>query len=253
MPYAPVRDLQIYHELHGPADGPPLALLAGGMDILGPGGFWYSYIDAFSAAGYRVLTYDARGHGRTDNPPARFKDYDELADDAIALFDYLGFTRPHIAGWSDGGVTALSLGMRYPQHLQTLVLIATRYHNDETTLKAFEKWEPNLFRVQSPALVATWDKAMPDKWEDLLVQRVPMWLSNPNFSPAQMSRVITPTLVMAGDRDYGIALDQTLEIYKAISRSELCILPDTGHAVFRDSPEISKTIMLDFLKRHGDN
>ena len=40
MPYAAIRDLHLYYELHGPNDGPPIVLLNGAFDVVGERGIW---------------------------------------------------------------------------------------------------------------------------------------------------------------------------------------------------------------------
>jgi pimeloyl-ACP methyl ester carboxylesterase len=80
-----------------------------------------------------------------------------------------------------------------------------------------------------------------------------MFKDHPNYSLEQLGSITAPTLVMAGDRDFLISLDQTLAIYKAIPKSELCILPGANHVVSVDSPELSTSLILDFLVRRGNN
>ncbi|MDB5082276.1 MAG: alpha/beta hydrolase fold protein [Chloroflexi bacterium] len=253
MPYATVRDLQMYYELHGPEDGPQLALLNGALGFIGQGGHWDYHVNAFSEAGYRVLIYEHRGHRRTNNPPAHFNGYDEFADDAIALFDCVGFTRPHIAGLSDGAITALSLGMRYSQRVGSLVVAAANYYQDEAILKFVNDFTPELLREHMTALVADLDSKMPGQWEELWNQTRLMFRTNPAYSLTQLGGITSPTLVLAGDRDFIISLDQTIDIYKAIPESELCILPATNHVITMERPELSTTIILDFLTRRGNN
>lgn len=83
---------------------------------------WGSQVPAFTAAGYRVLTYDNRGVGASSRPPLPDKDTKgpvsyttrELADDLASLLRALGIQGPtHVLGVSMGGMIAQSFALDY--------------------------------------------------------------------------------------------------------------------------------------------
>src|SRR2546421_9130928 len=122
MPFTQVHDLRLYYELHG--DGEPLVLLNGALDTIEFD--WERHLPTF-AARYRVLAYDHRGHGRSDNPAARFTSYDELADDLAALLDTFGIERARFCGFSDGAITLLNFALRRPERVRSLILAGGQY------------------------------------------------------------------------------------------------------------------------------
>ena len=63
---------------------------------------WSEQVGAFTAAGYRVITYDRRGFGRSDKPKKGY-DYDTLAEDLHALLTELDVNDVTIVGFSMGG------------------------------------------------------------------------------------------------------------------------------------------------------
>jgi pimeloyl-ACP methyl ester carboxylesterase len=133
------------------------------LGLVGSAGHWKYQIAAFSSAGYRVLTYEHRGHGRTNNPPGRLKDYEEFADDAVALFDFLGFNRPYVAGLSDGAITALSLGMRFPEKIGPLVVAGANYYQDKAILEILGSLTPQMIRAEFPEMAAELESDMPGR------------------------------------------------------------------------------------------
>src|SRR5690348_5932800 len=133
MPFAQIRDLRLYYEQHGA--GEPLVLLNGALDTIAAD--WERHLPVV-AARYRVLAYDHRGHGRTNNPAARFAGYDELADDLAALLDTLGIARAHFCGFSDGAITLLSVALRWPERVRSLILAGAQYTNDERSLSMLD-------------------------------------------------------------------------------------------------------------------
>jgi non-heme chloroperoxidase len=63
---------------------------------------WAPQVPALQAAGYRVVTYDRRGFGRSDKPPSGY-DYDVLADDLQRVLDQCALLDVTLVGFSMGG------------------------------------------------------------------------------------------------------------------------------------------------------
>jgi pimeloyl-ACP methyl ester carboxylesterase len=79
-------------------------------------------------SGYRVVAYDARGHGRsTPAPTAAAYGYERLAGDLEAVLDALGVERAILAGASMGAHTALRLALRAPERVAALGLITPSF------------------------------------------------------------------------------------------------------------------------------
>src|ERR1041384_5933877 len=80
-------------------------------------------IDAFANAGFSVLAYDARGHGRSEpvRDPDRYS-YRRLAEDLIALVRTVKWTRAIMAGASMGAATIARVAATHPGVVSALVL-----------------------------------------------------------------------------------------------------------------------------------
>src|SRR3954453_7568942 len=88
-------------------------------------------------AGYRVIAYDARGHGESD--PAQPYDYPSLAADLAGVLDGLGGDRAVLAGGSMGTHTALRFALDQPARVAGLVLATPAYLPDEEP--DLERWD----------------------------------------------------------------------------------------------------------------
>jgi len=106
----------------GPERGAPVLLC---HSILTSSAIWHRQALMLAGRGYRVLALDTRGHGRSGAPPGPYA-MDDLVADAVAVLDQLGVTRAHVLGVSQGGMTALGLGVRHPDRLLSLCVIAAR-------------------------------------------------------------------------------------------------------------------------------
>jgi len=119
MPYAELKDLNLYYELEG--SGPRVLLLNGrGGDLSTPR---YPFRDLMSER-FTVLAYDHRGQGRSDNPEDPCNP-ELLAQDATALLDFAGWRECSVIGPSMGGFVAQYMAALYPERVTKLVLLVT--------------------------------------------------------------------------------------------------------------------------------
>jgi len=112
--------VDVSYTVDGAADAPVVVL----SNSLGATrGMWDPQVPAL-AERYRVVTYDARGHGESPAPAGPYS-LDDLVDDLVALLDALGAQRAHLAGLSLGGMTAMRLAVREPARVDRLALLCT--------------------------------------------------------------------------------------------------------------------------------
>ena len=96
--------------------GPPVLLLHGFAADSRANWVRPHVVDALTQAGRRVITLDARGHGRSDKPhdPAAYSD-GAMVRDAQALLDHLHLERADVCGYSMGAMTTYALVAREPR------------------------------------------------------------------------------------------------------------------------------------------
>ena len=119
-PFTVVRgDVTLACEVTG--DGPPVLLLHG---LTATRRYVLHGSRTLERAGYRVISYDARGHGASSGPadPAAY-DYPNLAADALAVLDAAGAPRAALAGHSMGAATAVAAALTCPDRVSALVLV----------------------------------------------------------------------------------------------------------------------------------
>jgi pimeloyl-ACP methyl ester carboxylesterase len=252
--------LEMYYEEVG--SGAPLILLHGGTAI---GSSWQPHLSELQKH-FRVIMPDSRGHGRTNNPSGELS-YCVMADDFAAFSQALGLTKPAIFGYSDGGQTVLEIGMRYPDLAAALVIGGATYqfsqlyydtvnsfsfiNNGAVDIEAMERDEPE-WAASLKTEHATPDE--PDKWKTLLKQITPLWLTPLDYSLADLRKITAPALILVGDRDEGVPVEQAVEMYRTIPNAELAVLPhaDHGSAGWLDSGPnpLFTGAVLAFVLRH---
>lgn len=255
--YVKANGLNMYYEEYG--SGAPLVLLHGGLAI---GSTFAPQIAIFSEQ-FRVIAPDSRGHGRTDNPSGELS-YRLMADDYAAFIGALGLQRPSICGWSDGGQIALELGMHYPDLLRCMVVGAAWYQFSETyqgLLKAMGFESPSVVNIEKMKqsmpeftdMLRAWHSSLygSDYWEALAEQISPMWWTPLNYTADDFHKIKIPTLILVGDRDAIIPVEEALEMYRFIQGAELAIVPNADHSLPRARAEVFSAIVLDFLLKNS--
>lgn len=112
--------VRIAYRLEGPEDRPVLLLSNSiGTDMH----MWDGQMPALTKH-FRVLRYDARGHGASGVPAGPYA-LDRLGRDAVELLDALALARVHVLGLSLGGLVAQWLGIHVPERVDRLVLSNT--------------------------------------------------------------------------------------------------------------------------------
>jgi pimeloyl-ACP methyl ester carboxylesterase len=254
--YVQANGLRVYFEAHG--SGIPLLLIHGAFY---DSQSWQALIPAF-AAHFRVITPDSRGHGRTDNPAGHLS-YPTMADDVAALIQVLDLDRPLLFGFSDGGQIALELGMRYPNLARALVIGGAWYIFSDPYWESLSHFGidhsgavdfPYLVE-KAPSLVEFLEKthhsADPDYWQTLMREYGVLFSTPLDYTAVDFQKIVDPTLILSGDRDHFIPLDQPIGMYRQIPNAELAIFPHEDHGTWlrQDGPAIP--VMLDFLKRYS--
>lgn len=247
------EDGRIYFEIQG--KGEPLLLLHAGSLT---GGSWQPYLEGF-AEHFRVITPDLPAHGQSDTPAGAMS-YRRLADAMAAFVRAVGAHKPLIVGFSDGGQAALEIGMRHPELPQCLVVGGAWFKFSER----YREWvreaigDERLPQADTARLArnhpdwAAWLEHLygPDRWQPLLTRLKPMWTTPLNYTAGDFARVTAPTLLLIGDRDELVAIEETAEMYRLLPVAEIGIVPGADHGAFFSSKRaVFQSLMLEFLLR----
>ncbi|MEW6732755.1 MAG: alpha/beta hydrolase [Acidobacteriota bacterium] len=220
----PINDIEMYYEVHG--EGEPLILLHGGMGV---GANW-QLIFKIPPAGYRLVIPDLRGHDRSTNPSKQFT-FRQSALDVFALLDRLGIERFKAIGMSLGAKTLLHIATQQPSRVEAMVLVsATPYfpaparammreitpeNRTDAEWQQMRQWHKH----GDEQILMLWRQmnAFKDSYDDM------------NFTPPYLSTITARTLIVHGDRDPLYPVNLAMEMYTAIPRSYLWIIPNAGH------------------------
>ena len=177
------------------------------------------------ARSYTVYALDSRSHGKSDPVPTLT--YREMAEDVAAFIRQQGLEKPALVGFSDGGVVALLVALRWPDLPGRLVVAGANM----TPAGIKQPWR-TLMRVQN--------RISPDPKLDLM-------LTQPHLAGWQLTGITAPTLVLAGEKDL-IDETQTRRIARSIPGAKLLILPGETHGSYVVHSDKLYPAMANFLR-----
>lgn len=255
--FVDVNDVSLYVEEQGRGD--PLLLLHGG---LGTGRDWEHLIPDL-ASDFRVITIDVRGHGRSSNPSGVLT-YPVIASDLALAVEKLELDKPFVAGWSDGGQHVLQLGSRYPSLARALIVGAADYKSSPES----KVWVRSFFGMNDDGEIdlAILDEMLgesaprfrakhpggDEQWQRLAHQTAHLWLEYDGLSPEEYRRIQVPTLVMVGDRDEDVPVEDAVSMYRSIPNAELAVCPNANHFIPWRRPDWLLTTLKEFLERQHE-
>jgi pimeloyl-ACP methyl ester carboxylesterase len=112
----------------------------------------------------------------------------------------------------------------------------------------------NLAQAQRtvPGLYKLWQTEHDPVYLPTLLKQISAMFWTPlNYTAEEFGQISAPTLIVQGDRDEAIPLEQAVAMYRWIPQSELAIIANMSHgAAFGDRSTAMLSVMLDFLLRY---
>lgn len=258
MPLADLGHVKLAYTLTGPQDGLPVVFAHG----LGLRQDMWAPVLPYLPSTWRVLTYDLRGHGGSDVPPAPYA-MGALVRDAEALITKLALGPCVFVGLSLGGMIAQGLAVKRPDLLRAMVLsnTAARIATPEIwAARAATAREGGLDALVAPTLERWFTKAFresPDAapWAEMFRTAAREgWLggaaaiAGTDFYTTTAALTL-PTLGIAGDRDGSTPADLVRETVELIQDAEFALIRRAGHLPHVEHPETYADLLKDFITR----
>jgi pimeloyl-ACP methyl ester carboxylesterase len=257
MPLIDIPDAQIWYEDTG-GNGTPVVFV---HPAAASSETWEQQVPVFVAAGYRCVTYDLRGWGRSRELPDA-TDSGQISSDLDALTRALGIDRFVLVGAAYGGMGALDYALRFQERLLAFVLATSQGAIvDPEFVAVLDRIVPPAlravpielrevgpsYRAENPAGVERWLQIIHDSGgEKSTRQRRFLTLT---LDLLETLRV--PTLVLAADADL-LAPPALMRMMAArIPGCEFATVGDAGHSAHWERPAEWNQLVLGFLGRHA--
>lgn len=258
MPFIKTNDgAQIHYQWDGQLDAPVLMLSNSlGTDL----SMWDPQIPALLEH-FRVLRYDARGHGASELSPGPYT-MDLLGQDALALLDQLNVQQAHFCGLSMGGMVGMWLASRYPDRIGRLALC-----NTSAKIGTVESWNDRIGKVEkggmaaiTPAVLERWFSPRAHRDAPETIERIrKLLLATPGAGynaccaalrdmdqRDALQNITAPTLVITGTHDLASPVSDGKLLAQRIPGAEYIEL-DAAHLSNQELPEAFTMHLVKFL------
>jgi pimeloyl-ACP methyl ester carboxylesterase len=241
--------VRLYYETYGAGDRPhsPLLLSHG---FGSSGRMWAPNVGAL-AAGRLCVTWDMRGHGKSDSPQDQSA-YTAAAcvADMAALLDHVGAERAVLGGLSLGGYLSLAFHLAHPERVRALVLADTGpgFRNDEARQRWNDRAIAQARRIERDGLAALGgaDSAAHSSAAGVALAARGMLAQADGTVIESLPAIAVPTLVLVGSLDTPFAGAASYMAAK-IPGATLAVIDNAGHMSNADAPEAFNARVLEFL------
>jgi len=257
--------VELYYEEHG--DGEPLILIPG---LAAGRWIWFKQVLQLSEQ-FRVITFDPRGLGLSPLYSDQLT-IPLLADDVVVLLHRLGIKRAHILGASFGGFVAQEFALANPEMTRTLVLSCTSFGGPRHVAPPMEtlmaiastngfNTEERIRRILLPAFSSDFARDHPEGVDQIVKLRLSGTVTEEAYRAQLMAAagfnaepklgdIKAPTLVISGDSDAIVPVQNSRNLAAEIPGAELRIIEGGSHLFFIERPEEFNRSVIEFLKEH---
>ncbi|MFW9955214.1 MAG: alpha/beta fold hydrolase [Candidatus Thorarchaeota archaeon] len=266
MPFETIGDVDIYYEIHGPPDAPPLVMIGGWASYRW---IWFRQISTFKKK-YRCVVFDNRGAGRSSKPDYPYT-IEMLAGDTVGLMEALEIDTAHILGISMGGLIAQRIGISYQNNVRSLIIVSSHF-GGPNQIRMDDKTMALLIALPTETITKEQAREMryratftPEflKENKTVINQIDMWAEQyptPLYAQVRQSAatglfnsegklkyISAKTLVIHGDRDIAVPPKNAELLAKNIPNSKLVIIEGGAHFSIIEKYEEFNNAVMDFI------
>lgn len=257
MPYVRNGDVNIYYEVEDGGE-PALVFVHGWTANMN---FWKEQRKYFLGR-YRMVFVDNRGHGQSDKP-REYENYrfDKFVSDLNSVVEDVGVDKFILVGHSFGTMISMQYCVDFPDKVLALILIGggTRIRTFHRigypvakflaliTYRTSSKYVAKLAFGKNAGKLRKWG------WEQAMKY-------TPRYSALNIYKTLTtidlrktakkidkPTLIIVGDEDALLPVNRSKELNSLIVNSEMTVIPNAGHCVMLENPDVVNKAMEQFI------
>ncbi len=227
------------------------------------------------AKSHRVYALDLPGFGFSDKPSNHDYSLGAQAEFIKSFMDLMKIPQASFAGNSMGGGVVLEMAMRHPERVKGIIIIGSVGVRKEQFAPWMRKMTSTIMRSGFAGLIVPGPRRM--RWlmgqlyhdrSKILPQDVEAYLlplQTPEFKRALSSMLATlhlklsnterltqidhPTLILWGEEDRVMSKDIAFHFKNSLRQAQLVIVPNAGHSLIQERPEVANQHMLSFLEQ----
>lgn len=266
-----VNGVRIHYQEAGDEKAPPIILIHG---FISSNLIWSHVLRPLAQAGFRAIAPDLPGYGYSDKPADAQYTIAEQARAVVGLMDRLGIQKAVIAGASYGGAIAATMALDDPERVEKLILVGA-VTNDDPKKKLLLRVSclPLIGDIATPLFLGSrWilRKRMEDMYRRMgrpvnekmvasrhhllatanthraMIRTARRWSAN--RIDRQASLIRQATMLVWGDQDDHIPVENAFKLRDAIPNAKLIVFRNCGHLPPAECPKKFVEVVADFSR-----
>lgn len=219
--------------------------------------FYFTVAPAFAAAGFDVIMFDHRGHGKSKKIESGYQLH-YVIDDLAALLDEIHDGTPvHVLGNSYGGTLAFSFALRFPERVATLTSIDAEPPTESWLATISDAMHHAQIEVEKPEV----HRKFQDQWglQGMRLGKIALKILNdtkfvdempdtPAVADDAIAGLDMPVLAFYGSESEASKLEPLVRELVPVNRT--VIAQGIGHMVLMDAPELVQTEVISWVRAH---
>jgi pimeloyl-ACP methyl ester carboxylesterase len=270
-----VNGMRLHYQEAGDENAPTIILIHG---FISSNLIWSHVLQPLAEKGFRAIAPDLPGYGYSDKPAAAQYTISEQARAVVGLMNRLGIQKAVIAGVSYGGAIAATMALDYPERVEKLVLVGAVTNDDAkrkfllrvsclplvgdiaTPLFLSSRW---ILRKRMEAMYRRMGRPINEKMvasrhhlletantHRAMIRTARRWSANRIEREASLIR--QPTLLVWGDQDTHIPIENAFKMRDTIPNAKLIVFRNCGHLPPAEHPERFVEVVAEFCKEKSE-
>jgi pimeloyl-ACP methyl ester carboxylesterase len=193
---------------------------------------------------YNIHLLNLPGHAGRPFPETGFS----MGGFAQAVLEYVDENNIQTAslfGYSMGGYVSMVFGQKYPERVDKIITLATKFYWDEVVAtREIALLQAETIELKIPAFARELEKRhAPLDWKEQLAYTKDLLAGLGKKNPLTLEdykNIKIPCMLMLGDRDKMVTLSETVDVYAALPNASLAVLPQTPHAIEKTAIQLLK-------------
>lgn len=242
-------------------EGNNVLLLHGGFSNMA---VWNEHVDAI-AEKFKVTRFDQRGYGQSSNSAEAFSYYEDIKE----ILDYYQIENTHIIASSFGGSAAIDFTLKYPQYVNSLILVGPSITGIQYPLRMKLEGILDYLRVKRVGIGKAADILLQKKfWSYMIPQekerkqrfkeiyttnlmyynskQVPQLPLIPH-AIHRLTEIEKPVLIIEPENDHPFNKKVCELIHRKIKGAKKEVIKNTGHFPHLEQPSKFTSLVLDYL------
>ena len=187
--------------------------------------------------GRDIHTIDFAGHGTKATTTGGFS-IAHFAQEVVDYLDVHNIAQADVFGYSMGGYVGLYLAQRHPERIGKIATLGTKYRwSVDYAQRQQRMLDAEAIAAKVPKFAAALAaRHGEESWKPLLARTSTLMAAlgeRPLLDDGAFAAIAHPTLLLVGDRDDTVSVEEVLEVSRLLPGGVLGVLPNTGHPMER--------------------